>query len=217
MSINATGGEMAGDEKFVVSQVAKILQMPEPLVKDWTNGRRLRIGPQRSAVGRGFPNLYGAVELYKLAIARQLSIDGFTPRAIQRIVDNLGVEFASADFAVVTSDDRHYVPRSKRSNMHVQVVHESQSGEHWWSAVNDQIRTALGCHVLYIAGITQDVNQRVDKFMRKAFGKRRSPILAQHQLSPQAEAEVTATSEPKRKFRKPEKKEETTNAGRSED
>ena len=157
---------MASNEKFVLSQVAKILQMPEPLVKDWTNGRRLRIGPQRSAVGRGFPNLYGTVELYKLAIARQLSIDGFTPRVIQKIVDNLGVDFASVDFAVVINDDRHYLPRSKRSNMRVQVVYESKDGQDWWSVINEQRRASFGCHVLYIAGITHDVNQRVDKFIQ---------------------------------------------------
>jgi len=192
---------MASNDPFFLSQAAKILGMPQTTVKNWTIGKPLRIDPHRSAVGSGFPNLYGIHDLYRFSIAKRLSMDGLAPRAIQSILDGLGADFTSSEFAIVTSDTGRH--RSKRASLQVQVVSESQFDRDWWSVVNSQIRTSFGCHVLYISGITEDVNQRVDKFMQKAPGKRRSHSLAQHQLSQQAEAEVADNGEvPKRKFRK---------------
>jgi DNA-binding transcriptional MerR regulator len=209
---------MASGDVFLLSQAARVLEMTESQVKNWTIGRPLQIGPYRSATGTGSRNLYSMHDLYRFTIAQRLSIDGFAAPAIQSVLDALReADLTSTKVAIVVPVLRRYLPRSKGIKLEVQVVPDSQSEQDWLSVVDSRIRTSYGCHVLYIAGITKDVNHQVDKFLQKTFGKRRSHGLAPHQLSRQAEAEVAVTGkEPTRKFRKSEK-EETKNASRSED
>jgi hypothetical protein len=189
------GARMATTVTFFLSQVATVLGMPETLVKNWTIGKPVRIDLHRGAVGTGFPNLYDVHDLYRFATAKRLSLDGLTPSAIQSILDGLGEDFTSAEFAVVTSDARHYLPRSKGIKVQVQRFSQSQFDQDDLSSISNQFRSSIGCHVLYIAGITEDVNQRVDKFMQKNFGKRRT----QQRLSRRPEkVEIPAIT---RKFR----------------
>jgi hypothetical protein len=191
---------MASNEPFFLSQAAKILEMPQTTVKNWTIGKPLRIDPHRSAVGSGFPNLYGIHDLYRFSIAKRLSMDGLAPRAIQSILDGLGADFTSSEFAIVTSGDGHHPRRSKRTNLQVQGFSQSQFDREGWSVA----RSSFGCHVLNILGITEDVNQRVDKFMQKPFGKRRTPNPGQQQLSAPTDVdqlEGDKVLKPGRKFR----------------
>ena len=74
-------------EVFELSEVAKILSVPKSRVKNWTIGRPLQIKPTvRIARGKGSRNLYGTNDVYLIALANQLYLDGFDARAIRGIL-----------------------------------------------------------------------------------------------------------------------------------
>lgn len=184
---------MVNTEVFFLPQVAKILKMPESLIKNWSIGRGLRIVPHRRAVGSGSRNLYSMHDLYRFSIAHRLSIDGFAPRAIQSILDGLGADFTSSPFAVVTNAAAAGKP--SRRTFQVQLLSESLDRENW-TVIEGAIRSSFGCHVLYVSGITADVNHRAERFLQKTFG---------HQPPAQHDSDQLAggdTGQPTRKFRK---------------
>jgi hypothetical protein len=196
---------MATGKVFFLSQAASVLEMSASLITNWTIGRPLRIVPQLSAVGTGSRNLYGVDDLCKFSFAHQLSMDGYAPGAIQPILDSFGEEFASLEFAVVTSGGPHHGP--KPQGLQVQLIPKSQFDRDGWQVIEEAVRSSFGCYVLHISLIVEDVNQRVDKFLQKTTGKRGRQSPSQRPLSPQVTAYVEGGGEKfrvTRKFRKPE-------------
>jgi hypothetical protein len=76
--------------------------MPKSLVKNWTIGRPLRLLPTlRQAQGTGSRNLYSREDLYRFALAKQLSGDGFSMTTLQRVTDFVGQFDNSKRFSYV--------------------------------------------------------------------------------------------------------------------
>ena len=154
----------AGQEGFSISRiffladVAAILGIPKSQLNNWVNGRSLLIVPHRRAHGTGSRNVYDATDLYKFAIAGVLSTDGFEPRSIQIILDELGHDFASAVFALVTSGDLGHLPWKKSSKPRVQVVSQAQFAHGEWSLVDDTVSGSASCYTSNISRITERVD-----------------------------------------------------------
>ena len=75
---------------FQLAEVAKLLEMPNSRVKNWTIGRPFRITPSvRVAKGTGSANLYSVHDVYLMAIANQLSVDGLATEIIERTMKKL--------------------------------------------------------------------------------------------------------------------------------
>jgi len=73
---------------FELSDVADLLQLSISTVKNWTIGRPLSIKPSiRASQGKGSRNLYSREDVYVLALAAQLSRDGFAIKTVQDILD----------------------------------------------------------------------------------------------------------------------------------
>jgi DNA-binding transcriptional MerR regulator len=170
--------DSSANEIFFLAHVAAIIQIPESLVKNWTIGRPLKIGTHRSAMGTGSRNLYNIHDLYRFAVAKRLSIDGFAPRAIQSILDGLSADFTSSEFAIVTCGAGHHLQRSKQINLQVQLISQLQLDREWWRII-DAVRSSFGCHILHIAGITENVDHRAEEFIRRSFGHQPPPTVSE--------------------------------------
>lgn len=72
---------------FTTSEAAAILGMSPSQIKNWTNGRPLKIVPSfRVAEGTGSRNLYSVADLYAFAVASRLRKDGIAIWMIQQIL-----------------------------------------------------------------------------------------------------------------------------------
>ena len=75
---------------FELSDVADLLQLSISTVKNWTIGRPLSIKPSiRASQGKGSRNLYSREDVYVLALAAQLSRDGFAIKTVQEVLRRL--------------------------------------------------------------------------------------------------------------------------------
>jgi hypothetical protein len=164
-----TGDEevFASAQIFFLSDVEAILRIPKSQLKNMTNARSLLITPHRSAHGTGSRNVYDVTDLYKFAIASQLSTDGFAPLAIQPILDALGNEFTSSMFAIVASNQNGPMPWKKRSKPNVQVFSRDHYEQEGLRLIDGPVTNSLGCYVLNIGGIMATVDHFVEVFVRK--------------------------------------------------
>jgi DNA-binding transcriptional MerR regulator len=81
---------MAEIQIFELSEVADLLDLTASTVKNWTIGRPLSIKPSiRASRGKGSRNLYSREDVCALALAAQLSRDGFTLQTVQRVLKAL--------------------------------------------------------------------------------------------------------------------------------
>ena len=165
-----------GTTVFMLQEVAEILGMPKSRVKNWTIGRPLRIPPSIQAHGTGSRNLYGRRDLYSIAIANQLSIDGLTPEAIQNVLDGLGPDLTGV-FAVVVAGRRLPGDRKRRGiatpgrdhgQLIVHTIDHSQDMEQIWESLRLLISKSLGCYVLHIGQTIQMVDEQVRGFRLRA-------------------------------------------------
>jgi DNA-binding transcriptional MerR regulator len=86
---------------FTVAEAATILGMPESRIKNWTNGRPLRIIPSvRPAEGTGSRNLYSKTDLYTFAVANQLKKDGFSLKKIEDALQSCGNRMADGSIQI---------------------------------------------------------------------------------------------------------------------
>jgi len=75
---------------FELSEVADLLDLTPSIVKNWTIGRPLTIKPSiRASRGKGSRNLYSRDDVLVLALAAQLSRDGFALNTVQRVLKEL--------------------------------------------------------------------------------------------------------------------------------
>src|SRR5438445_584082 len=75
---------------FELSEVADLLHRSNSTVKNWTIGRPLSIKPSiRASRGKGSRNLYSREDVYLLALAAQLSRDGFAPNTVKQVFKEL--------------------------------------------------------------------------------------------------------------------------------
>lgn len=180
---------------FFLSDMAAILRIPETRVKNWTIGRPIRITPHRRARGTGFRNLYDTHDLCRFAIAKQLSMDGFAPRAIRLVLDNVTHPLTS-QFAIVSSKPGHEQRSRRRAELHVRVISKSEIEEEGWHAIEGPVLCSFGAYVLNIAAIAEDVNHRADKLLRQDVENREAIYDRQPHLT-----EAAAEPQVKRKFR----------------
>lgn len=145
---------------FMLSEAAATLKLSATLVKNWTNGRPLRIRPSLAAHGTGSRNVYTGVDLYRLAIAARLNRDGFAARTIQQILDALGTNFTDSPFAIVTSGGRAYTAK-KKNPLEVHIVPRPRFEHEGWTAISQQVPNYLGFYVLNIGEIAEEVNRRM--------------------------------------------------------
>jgi DNA-binding transcriptional MerR regulator len=145
---------------FFQSEVAALLGLPDSLVKNWTIGRPLRITPQRSAAGSGTRNLYGEEDLYRFAVAKKLSMDGFASPAIQSILDELRSELATAVFAIVTSVGDVATPWKRSVKPKVQLVSPAQFEKQWRPGA-ECANEMQSCYLLNVRRIVNAVNVRL--------------------------------------------------------
>ncbi len=158
---------------FLLSQAADILGMPQSRLKNWTNGRPLKISPSIGAQGTGSRNLYDRSDLYRLAVASQLNQDGFAARAIQLILDQLGTDFGASKFALVTTGDGR--PQWKKGGqLHVQVVSSTKPAQESWQVVHGLVSRYCGCYVLNISKITTAVDGLTEQYVKGSVGIYRS-------------------------------------------
>jgi DNA-binding transcriptional MerR regulator len=81
---------MAEIQIFELSEVADLLDLTPSTVKNWTIGRPLTIKPSiRASRGKGSRNLYSRDDVRVLALAAQLSRDGFAPNTVQKVLKEL--------------------------------------------------------------------------------------------------------------------------------
>ena len=81
---------MAEMTVFELSEVADLLDLPTSTVKNWTIGRPLSIKPSiRASRGKGSRNLYSREDVYLLALAVQLTRDGFDLTTVKRVLKEL--------------------------------------------------------------------------------------------------------------------------------
>jgi DNA-binding transcriptional MerR regulator len=75
---------------FELSEVADLLDLTASTVKNWTIGRPLSIKPSiRASRGKGSRNLYNRDDVCVLALAAQLSRDGFALKTVQKVLKEL--------------------------------------------------------------------------------------------------------------------------------
>jgi hypothetical protein len=73
---------------FELDEVATIVGMPKSLAKNWTIGRPLKITASvRSARGKGSRNLFSLIDVFKMALAYEMSEAGLSVRLIQRVLE----------------------------------------------------------------------------------------------------------------------------------
>lgn len=81
---------MAEIQIFELSEVADLLALTPSTVKNWTIGRPLTIKPSiRASRGKGSRNLYSRDDVCVLALAAQLSRDGFALKTVQKVLKEL--------------------------------------------------------------------------------------------------------------------------------
>jgi DNA-binding transcriptional MerR regulator len=77
-------------ELFELSEVGELVGLPASTVKNWTIGRPLKIRPSiRASAGKGSRNLYSRTDVYVMALAAQLSRDGFALETVKRALKEL--------------------------------------------------------------------------------------------------------------------------------
>lgn len=75
---------------FELSEVAELLHLSASTVKNWTIGRPLSIKPSiRASRGKGSRNLYSRNDVCVLALAAQLSRNGFALNTVQKVLKEL--------------------------------------------------------------------------------------------------------------------------------
>src|SRR5437868_13693562 len=75
---------------FELSEVAELLRLSRSTVKNWTIGRPLSIKPSiRASRGKGSRNLYSRDDACVLALAAQLSRNGFALKTVQSVLKEL--------------------------------------------------------------------------------------------------------------------------------
>jgi hypothetical protein len=156
----------------MLGQAAEILGMPTDRLKNWTNGRPFRILPSVQAKGAGSRNLYSQRDLYRFAIAKQLSVSGLTPVAIQRVLDNPGPDVTTVHAVVVTASGwpqgikRRTSEESsrERGDLTVHSIRESPDHHTIWESLRALIFQSLGSYVLQVREIIQMIDERVEQF-----------------------------------------------------
>jgi DNA-binding transcriptional MerR regulator len=155
---------------FTLGAVAKILGLPKTRVKNWTIGRPLKIVPEISAgQGKGSRNLYSFEDIHVFALVNELDRDGFSSRAIKRILDldgqqvfiegepnerfklRLGRVVGNASFLVISRQD---------GNPHPHFV----SGRVAWGEIAKRETGVRGKYILDLQKLAADVQERVAKF-----------------------------------------------------
>jgi hypothetical protein len=160
---------------FFQSEVAALLEMPDSLIKSWTIGRPLRITPQRRATGSGTRNLYGREDLYRFAIAKHLSMDGFASHAIQFILDALGNQLSSAGFAIVSGGSKVTTPWRRCIEPKVHLVASAEFEKKRWTLANDPANDSMCFYFLNIRAIVSAVDVRVEGASKRGVATTRSP------------------------------------------
>jgi hypothetical protein len=155
---------------FMQSEAANILGLPNSLVKNWTIGRPLEINPSIAARGTGSRNLYDQRDLYRLAIAAQLSADGVAPRAIQIILDDMGVDFLASRFVIVVggSGSSGHLSWKKREKLQVRPVPSTLQEREVWNLIHEAVKHSFGCYILNTREITESVDHLTQEFLRRS-------------------------------------------------
>jgi len=169
-----------GTTVFMLQEAAEILGMPKSRVKNWTIGRPLRILPSVQAHGTGSRNLYGRRDLYSIAIANRLSLDGLTVQAIQNVLDGLGPDLTEVFAVVVAGRDLPGERKRRRTGttgrdhgqLIVHAVDHSQDMQRVWESLRALISNSLGCYVLHIGQTIRMVDEQVRRFRLRARGHR---------------------------------------------
>jgi DNA-binding transcriptional MerR regulator len=175
---------------FFKAEVARILEIPQTTVKSWTIGLPLNLHPHRSGLGKGSRNIYSVNDLYRFSFANQLRGDGIAPSVIQSVLDELGQDFESLKFVLVTSEVGQR--RKNDTKIRLEKISHSQFEKEQWEAVSS-LANSFGAHVVHVAAIIHDVDRRVEKFLRKTFGRRST--------APQSDALAESEGTWTRKFR----------------
>jgi hypothetical protein len=146
---------------FMLSEVARVLGMPESRVKNWTIGRPLLIKPLVPAYGTGTRNVYSVYDIYRMAIAKHMNASGATARAIQAVVDKVGTSFGSSVFAVVEGQQA----RKGESEFEVSIVYDWGRRATGLKQVIRKVANSRCCYVVNLHKIVQDVESLVDHFL----------------------------------------------------
>jgi MerR HTH family regulatory protein len=151
---------------LMLSETARILDLSPAQVRNFTSGRNLKIKPSVAAHGAGSRNVYRSADLYRLAVAAQLNHDGFTAKWIQDVLNQLDLASESVEIVTVTVGGDREVSWAGRTELVVQTVSKDHFDRKPWGVVDQAVRKAVGCYVLAIAGIIEQVDHRIDMFSR---------------------------------------------------
>lgn len=151
---------------FMLSETARILDLSPAQVRNFTSGRNLKIKPSVAAHGAGSRNVYRSADLYRLAVAAQLNHDGFTAKWIQDVLNQLDLASESVEIVTVTVGGGREVSWAGRTELVVQTVSKEHFNRKPWGVVDKVVGKAVGCYVLAIAGIIEQIDRRIDMFIQ---------------------------------------------------
>jgi hypothetical protein len=84
---------------FELWQVKEIVGMDEEKIRNWSNGRPLKITPSvRQKAGPGKSNLYALEDLYRLALANELHKAGMFTKRIAEVLEQLPERLAETEW-----------------------------------------------------------------------------------------------------------------------
>ena len=157
-----------------LSDVAYLLQLTNSTVKNWTIGRPLSIKPSiRASRGKGSRNLYSIEDVHLLALAVQLTRDGFALKTVQRVLKEL-----KGRSDLLGSDYSTLVISSPKAGPEIKLPEIKFLPGPVTIGVHEQLRAdVIGRYVLNLTKMVEWVENRIEG-MRRAVGK--NPLESKH-------------------------------------
>lgn len=156
---------------FMLSEVAQILKMPESRIKNWTIGRPLRIEPWIVAHGKGSRNLHSAYDMYRLAIANQMSVGGATPRAIEALLAGVGGTFGYNVFAVLKGPTL-----GQETGLTIRVINRAGGADECWKEVLAALKDSGVCQVVRVGSVVKTVDYQIEQFLKTGSRTATAPL-----------------------------------------
>jgi MerR HTH family regulatory protein len=145
---------------FTLGEVAEVLRVPLTRVKNWTIGRPLRIIPTvRVAAGKGSRNLYSIKDVYAIALANHLSEDGFTTKAIKRI---LALGYWKGDRPLLLKG--LHITADRREG---RLVPNYYVGRHSWRYCARREKDVISKYILDVGSLLRLVDRRAATLRRR--------------------------------------------------
>ena len=90
--------ELGRWQVFELSDVARMVGLPISKAKNWSIGKPLSITPSvREAQGTGSRSLYSMDDVYRMAVANEMSKLGLPTKAIEAVLQLLKMEFSKPE------------------------------------------------------------------------------------------------------------------------